>query len=93
MTHNGKRIRIFYRPFPEELHKKAFGLTAREGMCYTVIIDSTIDDYIQDYVLGHELAHIFLNHLEQEESGTREQEQVAHDEAWVYYWKYVNGEL
>lgn len=64
----------------------------RDGT-YIIGIDEALPQADYKKVLGHELAHVFLDHLEQPEPVTRAQEQAANDAAGFYYREYITGNL
>lgn len=94
MTHNGKPVEILYQEFPQELRGEITGLvTAKFQDKYIILIDSTRHPITQRQTLGHELAHIFLNHLDQHDRPIKEQEQEAGRATWYYYREYKAGRL
>lgn len=94
MTHNGKTVEIRYQEFPQELRGEIPGLvTAKFSDKYIILIDSTQHPIVQRHTLGHELAHIYLNHLEQHDRPIKEQEREAGREAWHYYREFKAGRL
>lgn len=89
MTHNGKQIRVIYL----ELPKTVYGISLEDAKGYDVCINSTCSGIVQRHALGHELAHIFLNHLanaptpDQLPTANRHNaiELEANRNAWKYY--------
>lgn len=63
-----QNFRIRFKPFPPEVHGLIGGVTGgKPGGMLTVLIDSTLPEDEQKKTLKHELAHIFLNHFDQDE--------------------------
>ena len=60
MQHNGKTIKIIYRP----LSAVFSGATVECDNCYLVVIDCTKDESTQHHAIGHELSHIMLDHFD-----------------------------
>ena len=93
MKHNGKEIRIKYLVFPIEVQGAVAGFTREFENSYLVGIDSTRAAIVQRHTLGHELAHIFLDHIDQHDRSVMEQEAEADREAWNYYRAYRDNRL
>lgn len=73
-----QKFRIRYKPFPAELHGEICGMVGgKPGGMLTVLIDSTLSDEEQKRTLKHELAHIFLEHLNQEDRTYKDVEAEA----------------
>lgn len=64
MKHNGKEIKIKHELFPKLLQGVIGGITFNEDCFYLVVIDSSRCPITQRQILGHELAHIYLGHLD-----------------------------
>ncbi len=92
MKHNGKEIRIKFFEFPIEVQGSVRGFAKAFDNSYTIAIDSSRAEIVQRHTLGHELAHIFLNHHEQDRP-VMEQEAEADREAWNYYRAYRDNRL
>ncbi len=85
MTHNGKRIII--KALPDAI-KQLQGISLLQNDCYIIGIDQALPDGEYKHILGHELAHIFLNHLDNLKPGERttaEQEREADNRAIEFY--------
>ena len=93
MKHNGREIIIEYLPFPKKAQGACSGIIGECQTCYIILIDSTRHPLQQRHTLGHELAHLFLNHLEEHHRPVREKEREANKLAWYYYRKYKAGDL
>lgn len=59
-----QHYKLRYLQFPEELRGEIYGMTLQENGKLTVFIDSSMTEAEQKKNLKHELAHIFLGHLE-----------------------------
>ena len=93
MTHNGKEVRIKFIPFPEGIETLPGFLTGSCKIDYWLIaINSRLHPLTQRHALGHELAHLFLDHLEQDKP-IWEQEAEANKMAWYFYREYKAGRL
>lgn len=99
MTHNGKEIRIIYASFPV---KTCGGATIRRPAEYLVLVNESVTPIQQRHALGHELAHIYLGHLEKaaglaaDSAGIVEDyalECEANRHAWAFYRAYRDGDL
>lgn len=87
-------MEVRYEEFPKELRGGILGFTtAKFNDCYIIAIDSTRHPLTQRHTLGHELAHIYLDHLEQPGRNVREQEREANRAAWYFYRQYKAGNL
>ena len=94
MTHNCKEVRIKYLDFPEGIKTMPGFLTGSSDLAYWCIaINSRMHPQTQRHTLGHELAHLFLNHLDQHDRTVMEQEAEANKFAWHYYREYKAGRL
>lgn len=85
----GKDIVIYRTIFPEQLRSRVRGMTERDGDVYSVLIDGSQPDAVQQHTLGHELAHIFLNHFDENRTG-KAAEDEADAAAGYYYSKYID---
>ena len=99
MTHNGRPIRIQRIPFPV---KTCGGATIRRPAEYLVLVNESVTPIQQRHALGHELAHIYLGHLEKvaglaaDSAGIVEDdalEREANRHAWAFYRAYKDGDL
>ncbi len=93
MTHNGKPVRIKYESFPPGLRGVVKGLCSSDPAGYLVIIDNTRSPQQQRRALGHELAHIFMGHLDGTGTALEDAERQARANAWKYYRLYRQGRL
>ncbi len=59
-------FRLVYRPFPADCGGMVPGLLSGAGGRLLIAIDSNQDTETQARALRHELAHLVLNHLEDE---------------------------
>ena len=86
-----KPFSLFYVNFPAGCEGEVYGITGidSEGN-YTVAIDSAQDKETQAQALRHELAHIYLEHLE---PGNRKTIQEAEQEADEYAGRMTGKEL
>ena len=85
MTHNGRQIKI--HAFPDDI-KHLRGISFIQGDSYIIGINKKLSQEQYKHILGHELAHIFLNHLDNLKPGERttaEQEQEADERATEFY--------
>ena len=80
----GKPVKIVYKAFPQQLQGKVRGLTSARPDCYLVIIDNSRPAEDQRQTLGHELAHIYLNHIDSSRP-TKELEREANERAGEFY--------
>ena len=92
LTHNGRKIAIVWIPFPKETGTICGAMIEVEEY-YIVAIDSTAAPIRQRHALGHELAHIYLDHLDQYNRGIWDLEAEANHNAWDYYRAYRGGKL
>lgn len=99
MTHNGRPIRIQRVPFPV---KTCGGATIRRPAEYLVLVNESVTPIQQRHALGHELAHVYLGHLERaagqaaDSAGIVEDdapEREANRHAWAFYRAYRDGDL
>lgn len=81
MTHNGKRINIFYEDLPASVR----GISSEQENYYIVLINKNMPIRDQHQAIGHELAHIFLNHFN---GVVLNRELEANKNAWRYYREY-----
>lgn len=94
MTHNGKEVKIEYFDFPEGCETIRGFLSGSCNFDYWwIAINSRMHPQAQRHALGHELAHLFLDHLEQNDRPVMEQEAEANKWAWHYYREYKAGRL
>ncbi len=93
MIHHGKPVEIRYIAFPEEVQGACGGFLTESSTKYIIAIDSTRAPLQQRQTLGHELAHLFLDHLEQRDRPVMIQEAEAREMAWTYYRAYKSGAL
>lgn len=105
ISRDGRPVQIIIEEFPEELQGRVRGLTIMGDENYTIMIDSSRHPLIQRRTLGHELAHIYMGHLDQSEHGWRPMdneyeysvdkslEHEANLHAWEYYRLYRDGNL
>ena len=85
MTHNGRQIKI--HAFPDGINHLT-GISFIQGDSYIIGIDKKLSQDQHKHILGHELAHIFLNHLDNLKPGERttaKQEQEADERATEFY--------
>lgn len=85
LTHNKKRIVITPLPIGICILK---GISILQDDCYIIGIDQSLPEDEYKRVLGHELAHVFLNHLDNLKPGDRstaDQELEADQRAMEYY--------
>ena len=92
MQHNGKKVEIIFMAFPEDAQCVP-GLLMESRACYKILIDSTRPPQTQRHTLGHELAHLYLDHLDQHDRNIWEQEREANQYAWKFYREYKAGRL
>lgn len=85
MDYKGRDIQIHFEPFPAQLQGIISGIVVDCGGQWSVSIDNTRNRQRQRMALGHELAHIFLGHLDNTTRTTVEQEAAARASAWHYY--------
>lgn len=93
MTHNGKPVRIEYAPFPAALRDAVKGISSADPSGYFILIDSTRGAQQRRHTLGHELAHVYLNHLEGAGTALADAEREARANAWRFYRLYKQGLL
>jgi len=93
MTHNGKEVRIEYFDFPEGCETIRGFLSGSCNFDYWwIAINSRMHPLTQRHSVGHELAHLFLDHLDQQRP-IMELEAEANKWAWHYYREYKAGRL
>ena len=88
MQHNNKSIRIVYLAFPDKVH----GATVETDDEYLIGINQSLADITKRRALGHELAHVYLNHLSSDKP-LQDAEREADQNAWTYYKAYRDGRL
>jgi hypothetical protein len=94
LSHNGKSIKIKYVSFPKELQGFAGGFVSeKRDSRYLIVIDRTRIPLLQRKALGHELAHIYMNHFDQDKRPVQDIEKEANINAWKYYRLYKSGSL
>lgn len=93
MQHNGKEVKIKYVPFPLDIQGKIFGALKECSDYWLIVIDSTRCKLHQRKTLGHELAHLFLDHLDQFDRDIRDIEWEAQKMSWTFYKAYISGLL
>lgn len=94
MTRNGKRIIIYHFPIPEgQTSEDLHGLVGEDANKYYILVNSSLTEEEQQAALGHELAHIFLGHLDDERSNDQEAEAEADREAGKYYQLYLSERI
>jgi len=94
MVHGGREIKIRYMEFPQEVRGSCPGfVTAKFDGLYLIVIDSTQAPIVQRHTLGHELAHIYLDHLDRFDQHIMDQEREANRLAWHYYRQWKSGEI
>ena len=71
------KYRIIYKAFPAALRGVVRGLTSLRGNLYTVLIDALLDDPERKETLKHELAHIVLGHLLDDQRSVEDLEREA----------------
>ena len=86
MQHNGKTIKIIYRP----LSSYFGGATMECDNYYLVVINSTKDESTQNHAIGHELAHIMLDHFDNGKP-IAEVEKEADERATEFYRLYSSS--
>lgn len=88
MQHNNKIIRIVYLAFPDKIH----GATVETDDEFLIGINSGITSITKRFALGHELAHVYLNHLS---SGKplQDAEREANRNAWRFYRAFRDSRL
>ena len=89
LTHKGRKIAIAWMPFP--VNSVAGAMTEIRNY-YLVAINTTVAPIRQRHALGHELAHVFLDHLDRH-IPVMECEAEANKYAWDYYRAYRDGKL
>lgn len=62
------KFSITYRPFPVECGGNVYGISCESNGQIRIIIDSNQDERTQQHALRHELAHIVLNHFDDQRS-------------------------
>ncbi len=94
MTYQGRPVKIEYMTFPEGCDTVRGFLSGSCKLDYWLIaINDRMHPQTQRHTLGHELAHLFLDHLDQHDRDIREQEKEANAWAWHYYREYKAGRL
>lgn len=63
-----KHFKLEYMPFPAEAQGFVFGLISCAGRVPRIIIDSTRDEQTQRQALRHELAHLMLGHIDNQDA-------------------------
>ena len=88
MTHNGKEVRIVYLALPDGV----CGAANEDDDYYLVVINQSLADITKRRALGHELCHVFRDHLAGDRP-IREVEEEADRLAWDYYRAYRDNRL
>ena len=89
MTRNGKKIIIYRTQFPEEIRENVHSMAAEGPEKYYVVIDQELTEEAKRKALGHELAHIYLGHFDNNRSNDPEAEAEADQEAEKYFNLYM----
>ena len=71
------KYRIIYKAFPAALRGVVRGLTSLRGNLYTVLIDALLDDPERKETLKHELSHVVLGHLLEDQRSVEDLEREA----------------
>lgn len=80
-----KQFKIVYHWLPGHI---GGCLTTNSDGSYLIVINSSLDDEQQHSAIGHELAHLFLNHLESAEPEERKEQQAEKYSKFYYnLWK------
>lgn len=91
---NNTPVKIIITPFPDNVQGNVKGMCLPGKGCYIVLIDSTQPPEQQKLSIGHELAHIFLGHLDKGHNKSMEaMEREAKANADKYYRLYAAGKL
>lgn len=81
-----KQFELVFYPFPCE-HIGGCLTTNSDGS-YLIVINSSLDEEQQHLSIGHELAHLFLNHLESDlPSSTKEEQAEKYSKFYYNLWK------
>ena len=64
-----QKFKLLYADFPESLRGNLRGGVIRHKGHILIVVDSTQPEPDQDFTLRHELAHLVLNHFEEEYQG------------------------
>lgn len=89
MTRNGKKIIISFVKFPKEIRENVHGMAAEAADRFYVVIDQELTEEEKRKAIGHELAHIFLGHFDNNRSNDPAAEAEADREAARYYRLYM----
>ena len=78
-------FKLYYEPFPARARRicRGFLVYDCDKMKYYIMIDSGLEPEQKKATLKHELSHPALNHIEQQASGNRSEDDLE-DEAAVY---------
>lgn len=71
------KYRIIYKAFPEPLRGVVRGLTSLKGDLYTILIDALLSDPERKETVKHELSHIVLGHLLEDQRSVEDLEREA----------------
>ena len=93
LTHNGRQIEIRYHCFPEALRGHLRGACMIRNNRYVILIDNKLPEEIQRRTLGHELAHVFLGHLDSRKMKVNVAEFEADMAEEEYMQRYAAGDL
>ena len=91
LRHRGMDVYIdisLFSDFSERIDKIG-GFAVKRHDCYVIAINTSRPLIVQRFVLGHELAHVFLDHLEApRQISVKDMEREANKAAWDYYRAY-----
>jgi len=89
-----RSVKIKFEPFPEQLRGQIKGISTALGADkYMIIIDSTRSPIEQRRTLGHELAHVYRGHFDEENLSIDFVERDANRYQWKYYRMFRDGLL
>ena len=91
MIHKGRKVAITWLPFPDV--NGIGGALIEDKEYYLIAINSALAQIRQRHALGHELAHLFLDHLDRRDIPIMLLEKQANRYAWTFYNAYKRGDL
>ena len=91
MMYQGKPVKLLDEDIPDRLKRLFRGMVVAGADDYRIIIDRKSVPIVQRFILGHELAHLYLGHIDGLHSLLRdkEREREANRHAWEYYRQWI----
>lgn len=92
-AYNGRAIDVIVKSFPPAIQGKVKGAATIDGNRYIVMVDGSRTAQEQRLTIGHELAHIYLGHLDDPGGDVAGMEAQAAALAPRYATQYERGQL